>query len=277
MRLLVVHGRRTGGLLGGARGVFRRRLDHFHWIYEECTLDEIVAGKAPVALVDAVAVVGGDGTLHRALGPTEPHPILVVPAGSGNDFARALDIPDAHAAAELLRRGRRRLIDLGTVSCDGVREPFANGVGVGLDGLVAARHAAGIPYALGAALSIPSLPRWTMRLGVDGHERSETVLSIGIANGPFCGGGFRMAPHARLDDALLDLVVVRPIPARDYLRWLPRARSGEHGDHPAVRMETASRIEIEADAPIPLHVDGEPRRARHIAIEIRPAARAFYA
>lgn len=277
VRLLVVYGRQTGRLRDGARGVFRRRLDHFHWIYEECTLDELIAGEAPVALVDAVAVVGGDGTLHKALTPSAPRPLLVVPAGSGNDFARALQIPDAMAAAERLRRGSRRLIDLGEVSCDGTCEPFANGVGVGLDGLIAERHAAGIPYALGAALSVPRLPRWTVKLRTDNSERTETILSLGIANGPYCGGGFRMAPHARLDDALLDLVIVRPIPPGDYLRWLPRARRGDHGNHPAVRMETVSRIEIESDEPLPLHVDGEPRRARRIAVEIRPAARAFYA
>ncbi len=278
MRLLVIAGRRSGGLLGGgALRTFSRRLDHFNWSWSEATLDEVLADPGRLQDADDVAVVGGDGTLRALLAVTHPRPILVVPAGTGNDFARALGIDSPLDSANLLRRGRRRRIDLGTVTHDGGTERFANGVGVGIDGIVAARHAAGLPYALGAALSLVNLPRWMMRLDVDGARCETAALSIGVANGAFCGGGFRMAPEARLDDGLLDVIGVRPISTRDYLAWLPRARAGRHLDHPAVFTHRGARIVIEADEPLPFHVDGEPRHSRTIAIEVRPGDREFYA
>ena len=180
--------------------------------------------------VDAILIFGGDGTVHRYLAQlVELHlPVLVVPCGSGNDFARALGLGRQHEAlaawAQFVKGGSNVwTIDLGVIAPLAGEAPapheqrryFCCVGGVGLDGEVA-RRANRLPRWLrgngGYVLALfPALaeftPSETTLTFPDGSSRpTRRILLTAFANTPTFGGGMRIAPHARLDDGKLDVL-----------------------------------------------------------------------
>src|SRR3982751_4154144 len=172
---------------------------------------------ARAAMASGASIViawGGDGTINevasvvagsgRALG--------VIPAGSGNGFARELGLPcDPHAAVDVILRGRDMLIDVGEL--DG--RSFFNIAAVGVDPVIAeqfntramGRRGMG-PY---VAIGLREAFRYRAaryRIVLDGDEVHSSALLIAFANGREYGNGIRLAPHARMDDGKLEAVVV---------------------------------------------------------------------
>jgi diacylglycerol kinase (ATP) len=93
-----------------------------------------------------------------------------------------------------------------------------------------------------------------------GGAPAETMLinNVWLANGAYSGGGIRSAPRARLDDGLLDIVIVKGSNAFQKLLGLPALRSGAFVKSKNVEYRTAGRVEAESDAPVPIEVEGEP-------------------
>src|SRR5439155_3096653 len=180
---------------------------------------------------DAVAIFGGDGTIHRHLSTLVDlnAPLLVVPCGSGNDFARALGlrrVRDSLAAwNHFVARGNNvRAIDLRVIrrmagEASAPHEHyFCCVAGVGLDSEIA-RRANDLPkwlrahggYALSAPREFLRFAPFPMSISCDGNPASpfrQTILAA-VANAPTYGGGMKIAPIAKLDDGKLDLCVVR--------------------------------------------------------------------
>ena len=240
---------------------------------------------------DAVLVFGGDGTVHRHLPQLVKLqlPVLVVPHGSGNDFARALhlcSVGDALSAWRHFVSGRSsvRQVDLGVIAP--VVPPGAGGAaalydpgtehyfccvgGVGLD-VEIARRANRLPRALrrrgGYLLSLlPALSSFRP-LGVTVQASfGESLLStryagpamvVAIANAPTYGGGIRIAPDARLDDGKLEVCVVEAMAKVRLLRLFPSAFSGRHLNLPEVTYFQADRLRIETERPSDVYADGE--------------------
>jgi diacylglycerol kinase (ATP) len=249
---------------------------------------------------DAVVAVGGDGTVGACAagladagpgesggppgwspggsgGPGARAALGVIPAGGGNDAARSLGLPasDPLAAAGLLAGLRRRPADLATVA----GRPYLNVAGAGFDSEVnrlANQHlrwAGNRPRYVGAVVGHLVVGRTaTFRLVLDG--RAETVRGwlVAVANGPSYGGGMRMAPAARLDDGLLEVVVIAEIGKLELIRTFPKVFSGRHVEHPAVTVHRAAHIELAADRPLAVYADGEPAGTLPATFEVRRAA-----
>ena len=245
--------------------------------------DARVAACEAARDVDAVAAMGGDGTVGACAagladaGPGAGAALAVIPAGGGNDAARSLGLParDPLAAAALLTRLRRRPADLATVAGRG----YLNVAGAGFDSEVnrvanqrlgwAGNH----PRYVGAVLAQLAVGRTTrFRLVLDGHAQEVTGWLIAVANGPSYGGGMHVAPRASLADGLLDVIVIADIGKLEFLRTFPKVFTGRHIEHPAVAVHRAAKVELDADRPLHVYADGEPAGTLPATFEVRPAA-----
>jgi diacylglycerol kinase (ATP) len=238
---------------------------------------------ASSAEADAVLIFGGDGTIHRHLAQLVELrlPLLVVPCGSGNDFARALtldSIQDSLAAWRKFSGGGRnvRTIDLGVISSQepsGTRNSFHFCCvgGVGLDGEIA-RRANRLPRWFrghgGYALSLlPALFKFKPRpvkvlapqnrSGVFVERSNRPTVLAAFANTPVYGGGMRIAPRALLDDGLLDVCVVGAVARLRLLRLFPSVYFGRHLGIPEVGYFQTESLRIETERPLDVYADGE--------------------
>lgn len=246
---------------------------------------------------ETVASVGGDGTAHEALQglvqaaqargawqADQPAGVLaVIPIGTGNDYAWRLGLPhnDPEKACDILLHGPRRVVDLGQVTDEAGRsEFFHNHLGAGFEAAtliesLKMRRLRGFLLYLAAVLKvIPRYSRgWPMTVHHDGTALSRPLILASVANGGRTGGGFMMAPDARLDDGQLDLVCGHT-PNMAVTFWLlPHVIRGTHLAQ--TRYVSAARtptLELEAPGGVPVHLDGEVFRtdARRLAIRVLP-------
>jgi YegS/Rv2252/BmrU family lipid kinase len=188
--------------------------------------------------------------------------LALVPSGSGNGLARELRIPfDAAAALELAFSGRERTIDAGEI--DG--RLFFNVAGVGLDARVAHRFAAhGLEkrgFARYMSITIRELAAYqpdclTITSAVSTVQISS--LLVAIANGREYGNGAVVAPHARLDDGLLDVVIVAGRSLTRACLELPFVFIGKIDRLAGVTIQQTDSLQIASPHPLVYHVDGEP-------------------
>ncbi|HEY0514289.1 MAG TPA: diacylglycerol kinase family protein [Thermoanaerobaculia bacterium] len=234
--------------------------------------------------VERLLVAGGDGTMHHAVqGLAGTSCALgVVPLGSGNDLAGTLGIPpDLEVAVDRAVKGEIRRIDLAKVG-----ETYCVGyAGVGFDSEVARAASEGRVlrgaliyfYAVIHTLITFEPPR--MRVVYDGGEFEGRAMFTVVNNLPRFGGGMRIAPEARIDDGLLDLVIVREVPKPVLLSIFPKVYSGKHVSHPAVMIVRTRRAEITIDRAMTMYGGGEPLRPMEagvpVAVEVVPGGLAI--
>ena len=238
---------------------------------------------------DVILLFGGDGTIHRHLAQLVKLrlPVLVVPAGSGNDFASSLRlrrVSDSLTAWNQFCQGSSNLreIDLGVISAVNQREVlsppphyFCCVAGVGLDGEVS-RRADKLPrwlrahggYALSLAPAIFTFSAFPMRIltpaehtasaSADWAVRSDQpTLLAAFANTPLYGGGMKIAPKAKMDDGLLDVCIVGGVNPLRLLRLFPTVYSGNHLKVREVEYFHATRVRVETHQPLDVYADGE--------------------
>jgi len=232
---------------------------------------------------DAILVCGGDGTVHRHLRALVKlgRPVLVVPAGSGNDFARALGLRRVKDSLEAWRKfasggGNMRAVDLGVISPmgDGGSLPpgphyFSCAAGVGIDGEIA-RRANAVPrwlrahggYALSLAPALLAFRPFVLKLSLDEAgtfiPRAEhPTLAAVFANTPFYGGGMRIAPKARMDDGLLDVCLIHDISKIKVAGVFATVYFGRHIGIREVEYFPSARVRVETDRPLDVYADGE--------------------
>lgn len=246
---------------------------------------ERLAAEAPAAGHDRVIAVGGDGTVQEVvnglLAGERPPELGIVPLGSGNDLARSLRLPAEPATAWRAAIGRdTRALDVARArNGDGTERWFASAGGIGFDAQVAAAMIERRGWQAGRAgylfTTLVELRRFSNRrvvIRVDGRSATHDVLLVAIANGPFYGGGMRIAPDARADDGILDLCVVGDVSRMTAIRQLPNLYRGTHVDHPQVSVERGRTIEIDGDADTRIHLDGEPFGSLPLRVSIAPGA-----
>ncbi len=252
---------------------------------------EIIGHKRgePVPSADAAIVLGGDGTIHHYLRDLSQLkiPVLMVPRGSGNDFARALGLRtegDAVAAwNRFLDHGLFREIDLGIITPLGemVASPrlFCNVAGAGLDS-DANRRANAMPrwlrgrggYVLGALGAIRSSQARRFIVETSDKRIDEPGLMVAFANGPTYGGGLRIAPAADFADGQLDVCFVRQVGKARLLRLLPQVFSGRHVNLPEVEYFKTARVRLETDVPLDVYADGEFACRTPVEVSVVPGA-----
>lgn len=225
--------------------------------------EELIA-RAPTGGVDGVVLVGGDGTVHRALSALAGAalPFGIIPAGRGNDFARNVGLGRGAGAALLRSRdiGVRR-VDLPVVN----GRAFGSVACLGFDAEVSrlARERAGLlggtaGYLVCVGRALIRLRPFPVELAVDGWRWSGDITLLAVANGPCYGGGMRIAPQAVMDDGVLDVCLVCRV-GRPTLLWqLPRVFRGEHAGHPRVILRRGPTVTIETESAREIYADGEP-------------------
>jgi len=231
-------------------------------------------------------VFGGDGTMHLvAQGLAESATALaVIPLGTGNDLARALGVPKKmEAAIEMALRAPLRRIDLvraGETLCIGY-------AGVGFDSEVAGcanqvkKLRGPLVYVYALVRTLASFVPPAMRVVYDGGTFEGRVMFTVAANLPSFGGGMKIAPEAKIDDGLLDLVIVRQIPKLTLLKVFPKVYGGKHLGHPAVLAVKTRRVEITLDREMMFFGGGEPlfpaKPGEPVRIEVVPGGLAVVA
>jgi diacylglycerol kinase (ATP) len=235
---------------------------------------------------DVLAVMGGDGMMHlgvntcaQARDAGNDRVVLgVIPAGTGNDFARGLglDPTDPAAAAAVIGAGVHRPLDLAWVN----DRYIAGVVATGFDALVN-RRANSLPwpkgslrYPLATLAELRVFAPLTYRLTTDGVVRELEAMLIAVGNTSSYGGGMRICPDADAEDGLLDLTIVHPVNRLKLLRLLPLMYSGRFVRDPCVEQLRAEQVTVEGPglvgfgdgemiAAAPLHIT-----ARHRALPV---------
>lgn len=229
-----------------------------------------------------VLAVGGDGIaggIGGALSGTGAT-LGLVPAGRGNDFARALGLPrDPAALARVLLHGEPRPVDTIEVSSAvHDRTVVLGSVYAGVDAL-ANRHAnrsrllrGSASYYAGGLRAVTTWRPARYRVTVDGEEHPHTGYTVVAANSGYYGSGRLIAPDARVDDGLLDVVMIRRAPRRLFFALMNELKAGAHVRRPQVRILRGREIRIEADREIPYGTDGEVDATLPVTARILPGA-----
>ena len=221
--------------------------------------------------LDAVLIFGGDGTVHRFLPQLQrcKIPALVVPKGSGNDFAKALGIPNEKTALEAWKKfcatGKNvSEIDLGILQSGQSEIPFCCVAGAGLDSIANARAnrmpawlrgSAG--YLLSALRSLPSFRPVTFSVTAGAREIQRAGFLLAVGNADRYGQGIKIAPRAALDDGLLDVCLVGAMNKFKLLACIPTVFFGAHLGIREVEYFQAPEIRLDADPPLEIYADGE--------------------
>ena len=226
--------------------------------------------------VDAVVALGGDGMVHLALqavAGTET-PLGIVPAGTGNDLAAALALPtDPLAAVDVVLADSRRRIDAVRVG----EKWFGCVLGAGFDSIVNERAnrlrwpKGNSRYNVAIALELPSFRPLPFTITLDGEEWRTEAMLVAVGNAQSYGGGYRITPDAVLDDGLLDVCVLGPVGKLDFVRTLPKARTGAHVGHPSVTMRRAKVVTLDSPGVV-AYADGERLGPLPLTCECVPAA-----
>ena len=235
----------------------------------------------------AVVALGGDGAFHHLVEATLGLDVVLgfFPAGNGNDIAEALGIPkDAVAAASVFLKSAPRAIDV-------IRATFAGGKsavyvgagGVGMDAeaaLLANTRFRRLPYVTrylaGALWSFWRFKSLAVEAGMETDSGfvkwpGKILLAV-VANSPWYGSGFRIAPMAEMDDGWFDVALVEEIPWTRLLEALPvLLRTGDLR-WPEIHRYRARRMTLRTDRPALVHGDGEILGETPVEFEILPAA-----
>lgn len=243
---------------------------------DDATHARDLASRAVTEGVDAVVALGGDGMVHLALqvvAGTET-PLGIVPAGTGNDLACCLGLPaDPLAAVDVIGAGSLRRIDAVRVG----ERWFGCVLGAGFDSVVNERAntlrwpRGPARYNLAIAMELPRFRPLPFVLTLDGEEWRTDAMLVALGNAQSYGAGLRITPDARLDDGLIDVCVLAPVSKVDFIRTLPKARTGTHTGHPAVTIRRAKVVTV-ASPGVVAYADGERMGPLPLTCECVPGA-----
>jgi YegS/Rv2252/BmrU family lipid kinase len=238
------------------------------------------AAEAVAAGAGAVVAVGGDGTVHAAVQAVAgtAAALAVVPAGTGNDLARALRIPvdagaAARAAAEDLAAGTSRTIDAGRTG----DRWWATVLCCGFDSAVSDRaNRLRWPkgrrrYDVAVLAELARLKPVELTMVLDGETQTLPVTLVAVGNTPWYGGGMKVCPAADPTDGLFDVTVVGASTRLQLMRTKPRLMLGTHVEHPMVSVHRAARVEL-SSLGATTYADGEPIAPLPAVAECVPAA-----
>ncbi|MBM0123392.1 diacylglycerol kinase [Pimelobacter simplex] len=240
---------------------------------EALDLARLAAAEEP----DALVVCGGDGMVNlgmQAVADTGV-PLGILPAGTGNDFARYFDLPrgDGAAAAVRILHGAPRTVDLARTG----GRYFGCVLAAGFDAVVNERAnrmrwpRGQMRYNLATLAELPVLRPLRYVLELDGVERQVEATLVAVGNGPSFGGGLRITHGAELDDGLLDVVLIKPLSRRELVRTYPKLFDGSHVTHPQYERHRVRRVTV-ACSGIVGYADGERFGPLPLTVESVPGA-----
>jgi diacylglycerol kinase (ATP) len=237
---------------------------------------------------DALFVAGGDGTLNETMNGLASAGVLdrvavgVIPFGTGNDFATALDIPpDMEAALDVLLRGRELPVDLGHVN----GRVFVNTSGGGFIAEVSVAvtsHLKTIAGRLafligGAQVLIEFEPVGaSVTLEPGGRRQILGLYAFAVCNSRLIGGGRLIAPDAVIDDGFLDVCLIESMSALEFVALASKVADGDHVNDPRVLYMRAKSVSIELDREVKINTDGEVFEGRRCDYRVLPQAARFF-
>jgi YegS/Rv2252/BmrU family lipid kinase len=241
---------------------------------------------------EMVIAMGGDGTVHEVVNglmkvAEDKRPVLgVVPVGSGNDFAHG--IRASRKPTEALARalhGEPSTVDLCLMTDQqGRQEYFDNTLGIGFGANVTIRSHR-IPLIRGFLMYLTSVIQTIvidhnpihMQIETDQESWEQKVIYLVLCNGPREGGGFLIAPEAKIDDGLIHFAMITDVSRAMMFRIVPEVMKGTHGRFKEVRMGVCKTFSLKADRPLYIHADGEifsgpGTDLREVSFEVLPNA-----
>lgn len=238
-----------------------------------------LAKEAADKHTDLVIALGGDGTFHEIVNGLaySKTALAIVPAGSGNDFARTLKLPAALTSlTDVIIAENYQTIDLGLVN----GHYFLNMAGVGFDAEVAQRvHQRSLTgtsaYVSAIIETIFKYKPLEVEISIDGVSSREKITLIAVGNGRYVGGGVYMLPKANIADGLLDVCLISETTKGDMLRTLPATYFGKHLSHPKCRYVQLKEITIrplDQEHPAYAQLDGEGYTQFPLRFGIAPQA-----
>lgn len=236
----------------------------------DIALDALDAREIPV-------VMSGDG-LAGAIGGAmagSNSPLGLIPAGRGNDLARALGIPtDPAGAVDCLYRGNVRSIDVG--EANGERFLGIASFGFDSDANRIANEAklvkGKLVYAYAALRALIGWKPARFSLVDGGVQKRFSGYTVAVANNSYYGGGMKVAPDADLSDGRLDVVVISEAGKFSFLMNLPKVFKGTHVDEEVVETWQTTSIEVKASRPFTIYADGDPLTELPARIRVLPSA-----
>ncbi len=248
-----------------AAGLFKKRGLEFDLEYTKRPGEggELASRAVASGDFDVIVAVGGDGTINEIIQGMafSSKPLGIIPAGSGNDFTKAVGIPRRlDQALDVLAAGRTRTIDLGCIN----KRYFANGVGIGFDAAVN-RASLDIHFLQGGFL----LYFWAFLSTITRYHAPHVTITVGdevfdqrlflvtVGNGTTFGGGFKLTPHAQLDDGQLDVTMLQPVALPTLFWHLPKVFLGTIERARCTLMRRTKRLVVKSPDALPMHVDGE--------------------
>jgi diacylglycerol kinase (ATP) len=236
---------------------------------------------------ELVVAAGGDGTLNEVVNGLREDASTVVlgliPLGTGNDFARTLELPtQVDEAIALLLAGHTRAIDLVRVTSDEVRY-FVNVSAGGFSGLVDEKLTpemkktwGPLAYLRGAAAALPDLRAYRTTVSLDNAESlTLSLYNVVIANGRYVGGGTQIAPKASIDDGLLDIILVQERSPAELALLAARVALGDHLSSDAIVFRRAAMVTVNSRPGMWFNVDGELVGNEPAKFEVLPRALQF--
>ncbi len=229
-----------------------------------------IVENADFSKYDGIVAAGGDGTLFEVINgyfknqSEKRIPIGVLPVGTGNAFARDLELDNTkiEEAIEIISNQKLRKVDVGKFTTEGKDFYFLNIIGAGF--VVDANKTAqnfkflgDFAYQIGVLYRILVLKFTKLRLEIDGKKIETKSTFVEISNTRYTGGDFLMAPTAEINDGLLDVTLVKKISRLRLLKGLVKIKTGEHIHLDEIDTFKAKQIKIESEKPLVLTPDGE--------------------
>ena len=230
---------------------------------------ELVA-SAQLSDFDGLVAAGGDGTVFEVLNGLYQHPktaripLGLLPIGTGNAFARELDLESdvVNSAIELLARGHTRQVDVGFVKSADHSFYFVNIISMGFAvdaGLTAQKikFLGKAAYTLATLWQVLKLKSYPLEMCIDGERTTSDNVFVTISNSRFTGTHFLIAPGAEIDDGQFDVTILANLPRSRLLKLFPTIYSGRHIEYTEVSSRKATQISIRSPKGLLLGPDGE--------------------
>ncbi len=227
-----------------------------------------LAGKVDADLYDGIVAVGGDGTLFEVLNGLKNNPkagsipLGVIPVGTGNSFIKDLGILTIKDAVEKIASGNIRKIDTGSFTHAGKKHSFINLLGAGFVSNVAYRakkfkFLGALSYIIGVLQEMIFLKSTQIELIIDGETIKRESIFVEICNSRFTGGDMLMSPESKIDDGLLETVVLNKVSRLKLLKLFPALFKGLHVKDPSVEVFKGKEILLKSETAMHLTPDGE--------------------
>lgn len=283
--LLIINSRSRHGAKQADRATGLLRAAGFDITIQSAPHAESIPDFVSSALkdVDAVIAGGGDGTMNAVANGLvgSSLPLGVIPLGTANDLARTLGIPSSiPEACAIIAAGHVREIDLGWVN----GKVFLNVASMGLTTRVTRelspkvkRRLGVLAYPVALTRALRSLHSFEVEISSDGQTLRRRAVQVAVGNGRFFGGGMRIAHDAAIDDQRLDLYIIEARNAWELVRAVPAILTGRAETSPHVTALHGCEIEVKADHPRAVSMDGEIRTTTPALFRLLPRALRVFA